>query len=103
MSNKLEATMHNRSILVKTISWLVGILFIAIGMINTFWGNDPGYGIFIVMLSLLYFPPVAAFSRRITGKSIPIIVKILLGIFIIWSALGVGELIEKIDLMLNDF
>lgn len=83
--------------------WLFGIVVIAIGIINTFWGNDPGYGIFLLLLSLAYFPPANAFLKEKTGFSIPWIVKILLGIFIIWSALGVGELFDKIDLMLMDF
>lgn len=40
----------------------------------------------------------------VPGFSIPRIglVKILLGIFIIWAALGVGELFDKIELMMND-
>ncbi|HEX8367756.1 MAG TPA: hypothetical protein VF604_04240 [Pyrinomonadaceae bacterium] len=38
-----------------------------------------------------------------TGFSIPGmgIVKILLGIFILWAAFGVGELFDKIDLMME--
>jgi hypothetical protein len=30
------------------------------------------------------------------------LVKILLGIFIIWAAMGVGELFDKIELMMSD-
>ena len=39
-----------------------------------------------------------------TGFSIPGmgIVKILLGIFILWASLGVGELFDKIELMKMD-
>jgi len=39
-----------------------------------------------------------------TGFSIPRIgiVKILLGILILWASLGVGELFDKIDLMMMD-
>jgi hypothetical protein len=38
-----------------------------------------------------------------TNLSIPGIVKFLLGIFILWAALGVGELFGKIDLMMSSF
>ena len=38
-----------------------------------------------------------------TGLSIPGIITIFLGIFILWAALGVGELFDKIDLMMMDF
>jgi hypothetical protein len=39
------------------------------------------------------------------GFSIPRMgmIKILLGPFILWAALGVGELFDKIDLMMMDF
>lgn len=94
--------MNNKSTVLDLISWLFGIIVFAIGVVNTFWGNDPGFGIFLVLLSFVYFPPANALLRKWTGFSIPLWVKILLGLFIIWAALGVGELFDKIDLMLQD-
>ncbi|MDO6391714.1 hypothetical protein Q4E40_16380 [Pontibacter sp. BT731] len=85
------------------VSWLFGFLFLAIGFINTFWGNDAGYGLFIILLSFAYFPPMTAILQEVTGFSIPLAAKTILGLFIIWSALGVAELFDKIDLMLLDF
>lgn len=83
-------------------SWLFGIVAMAIGIINTFWGNDPGFGVFVLLLSLVYFPPVNSMIKNGMGFSIPSIAKVALGIFIIWASLGVGELFDKIDLMQND-
>lgn len=85
----------------KIIGWLFGTAVFAIGLVNTFWGNDPGFGVFILLLSLVYFLPVNVLFKKISGFSIPRIgmVKILLGIFILWAALGVGELFDKIELM----
>ena len=85
------------------VSWIFGILVLAIGIINTFWGNDPEFGIFISLLSLIYFPPVTDYVTRLTRISLPGIIKIVLGLFILWAALGVGELFDKIDLMLKSF
>ncbi|AKD05007.1 hypothetical protein POKO110462_18695 [Pontibacter korlensis] len=89
----------------SVISWIFGLAFCAIGFVNTFWGNDPGFGIFILLLSLVYFLPVNELLMNRFGFSIPKmrIVKILLGIFSLWAALGVGELFDKIELMLNSF
>ena len=101
MNNKL--TMDTRSILLNSISYGFGALFFAIGVINTFWGNDTFFGLFIIGLSLLYFPPVTALIREKTGFSIPAIIKVLLAVFIMVAALGVGELFDKIDLMRRDF
>jgi len=102
MTGKPELTMNNSSTLGDISSWLFGFIALAIGIINTFWGNDPGYGIFILLLSFLYFPPITSLIKKITGINIPLWAKVILGAFIIWSAVGVGELFDKIDLMMKD-
>lgn len=84
------------------ISWLFGATVFAIGLVNTLWGNDPGFGVFLLLLSFVYFPPINTLIKKRTGFSIPRIVKIALGLFIIWASLGVGELFGKIDLMMMD-
>ena len=73
-----------------------------IALVNTFWGNDPGFGILILLLSLIYFPPVHSIFKKKTGISIPGILKVLLALFIIWASVGVGELFDKVDLMMMD-
>jgi hypothetical protein len=83
--------------------WLSGLLFLAIGIVNTFWGNDPFYGVFLVLLSLLYLPPVHQAVKQKFGVTLPVWIKITLGLFILWSALGVGELFDKIELMRDSF
>ena len=104
MNNKSEITMNNTSIIGNIISWLFGTVFFAIGVVNTFWGNDPGFGVFILLLSFVYFLPVNAILKKMTGFSIlgMGLVKLLLGIFILWASLGVGELFDKIELMKMD-
>ncbi len=97
--------MDRKSNVKDIISWLFGIVVVAIGLVNLFWGNDTGFGVFLLLLSLVYFLPVNAILRKLTGLSIPKlgIVKIVLGIFILWVSLGVGELFTKIELMMNSF
>ena len=102
MNNKSEVMINNTPTVWNLISWLFGIVVIAIGVVNTFWGNDPGFGIFMLLLSLVYFPPLTAIFKEKTGFSIPGLLKFFLGIFILWAALGVGELFDKIDLMRMD-
>ena len=91
-----------QSIFSSLTGWLFGITVFAAGIINTFWGNDPFFGIFLVLLAFVYFPAGNIISRRITGYSIHCMLKILLGLFIFWAAIGVGELGDKIDLMMMD-
>lgn len=98
-----EEAVNGGAIALSVISWSFGVVALAIGFVNTFWGNDPGFGVFILFLSLVYFLPMKAIFKKMTGLSIPKlgILKILLGIFIVWAAMGVGELFDKIHLMLN--
>lgn len=95
--------MDNKSKLMDSISWVSGILFSAIAMVNIFWGNDPVFGIFLLALSLVYYPPLNALLKKWTGYVVPGLVKIALGLFILWASLGVGELLNKIGLMLQSF
>lgn len=94
--------MNTKSNIWNIMSWLFGTVVLAIGLINTFWGNDLGFGVFLILLSFIYFPPTNVILKKITGFSIPLVINILLGLFIIWAALGVGELFNKIELMMMD-
>jgi hypothetical protein len=91
----------------KIIGWIFGVVVFAAGVVNTFWGNDPEFGVFIFLLSLVFFPPtsniLSAISKKVVGFPIPKVAKIILGIFIVWATLGVGELFDKIELMMFDF
>jgi len=87
------------AIFVQVIRYLFAILFSIIGLINSFWGNDPYYGVFVILLSLPFYP---VFSERFI-KQIRTWHLIILGGFILWTALGVAELFNKIALMIQSF
>jgi hypothetical protein len=103
MSSASHATMNNKSIVSDSIGWIFGVVVFAIGVVNTFWGNDSVFGIFIMLSSFAFFPPATAIVKQLTGIRIPGIAKIVLGVFITWAALGVGELFDKVDLMIKSF
>jgi hypothetical protein len=83
------------------LNWFVAVLFSAIGIVNCVVGNDPEFGVFIFILSLLFYPPLRLVFQQKTGRKIPALVLILLGLFVFWSSLGVGELLEKINMILS--
>ncbi|MFT3845810.1 MAG: hypothetical protein QM725_12210 [Lacibacter sp.] len=94
----------NYKVLFQTVvGWISGILFSLIGLINIFWGNDPEFGVFLFALSSVFYPPFNVLFRKVTGRSIPLIAKIILALFILWTSLGVGELFDKIGMMLKSF
>ena len=105
MNNTSAFKTDNTSTISNYISWLFGVIFFAIGLVNTFWGNDTAFGLFILLLSSIYFLPVNAILQKLLGFSIPKIgwLKIALGICILVAALGVGELFDKIELMKASF
>ncbi len=86
--------MNNKLIIWNIISWVFGIVVLTDGILNLFRGNDFGFGVFLILLSFIYFPPANTFLKKSFNFSIPYIVKILMGIFIIWVTLAVGALAE---------
>lgn len=101
MTQQHNFTSQSVHFALSILSWIFGLIFLAIGFINLFWGNDPFFGAFIILLSFIYFLPVNAMLKKMIGFTIPAmgIVKILVGLFILWAALGVGELFDKIEMM----
>lgn len=85
------------------INTVFGLLFILIGFTNTFWGNDTYFGLFIILLSIVFFLPIINFIIEKIPQKTLLILKILLGLFIIWTSLGVGELFDKIEIMKSSF
>lgn len=93
----------------KFFSWLFGAAVFAAGIINTFWGNDPFFGIFLIIVAVFYFLSVdtlITLTKKIIRLSISpafaVTVKVLVGIFVIIAVFGVGELFYKIDMMMAD-
>jgi hypothetical protein len=78
------------------ISWIFALTVLAIGVFNTFLVH-PVPGVIYLLLSLVYFPPANDLLEERTGFSIPPVVKIILGVVIIWFTLGVSDLGDMID------
>lgn len=78
------------------ISWLYGIAVLVIGILNLILVH-PIPGIVYLLLSSVYFPPVNDITRNRYGFTIPVVVKLILGIAIIWFTLGVSDLGDMID------
>jgi len=100
---KERMIMNIKSIILDALGWFFAVIFFGIGLVNMFWGNDPVFGVFIGLLSLVYVPQLNTLLKKITGLRVHFVLKILLGIFILWAALGVGELFDKINMMSGSF
>lgn len=104
MENK-NNTKNDGAFALNIISYGFGVLAFAIGVVNTFWGQPVGFGIFIIILSISFFLPINTILKRIVGFNIPRIglFRVLLALFILWASLGVGELFNKIANMIQYF
>ncbi len=78
------------------ISWILGILVLTIGILNLVLVH-PVPGLVFSVLSFLFFPPINEVLRKNFGFIIPLAVKIILGLIIIWFTLGVSDLGDMID------
>ncbi len=81
------------------VSFLFALLFSWIGFVNTFWGNDPYFGLIIFALSFIYYLPLIKMIERNLDFVLKRRIMIVLGVLILWASLGVGELFDKIELM----
>lgn len=95
--------MKTYNFLLQLIETLAGALFFVVGLINLCWGNDQFFGVFIILLSLLFFAPTRNKVKKLTGIWVAGWLRILISLFIFWSSLGVGELGDKIDMMISYF
>lgn len=84
-------------------AWLTGLLFTLIGLVNVFWGNDPVFGVFLIVLSAVFYPHVLDAVRQRLNMEVPVWLRLLLALTILWMALGVGELPEKLGMMTRTF
>ncbi len=76
--------------------WLFALALVTLGILNLVLVH-PVPGIVYMLLSLVYFPPVTTALRNKFSFSIPVFVKIILGIVIVMFTLGVSDLADMID------
>ena len=88
--------MNNHLIIRPVIGWLVGLIIVAIGVLNIILVH-PVPGIVYLLLSCVYLPPANVLVKKSVGFSIPILVKIILGIVLFLFTLGVSDLGDMID------
>ena len=94
MENKI--LMRNKPNAWSISGWIFGIVVLTIGVLNIFLVH-PVPGVVYLLLSLIYFPPANAIFRKRLGFSIPLVVKLVLGVVLFMFTLGVSDLGDMID------
>ena len=80
-----------------------GVLFSAIGFVNTFCGNDPYYGLAALTASFLFYLPLIDVVRTRVSAQQSTVLRALLGAFILRSSIGVNELWDKTAMRVERF
>jgi hypothetical protein len=80
----------------RAINWIFGLVVLTVGVLNLFLVH-PVPGVVYLFLSLVYLPPADDVLRKSFGFSIPLVVKIFLGVFIVMFTFGVSDLGDLID------
>ncbi len=84
-------------------SIVAGLVLCVIGFVNAFWGNDPFFGLAIVFAAGLYIWPSLSHALARFQPVWHSALKIILFLLVVWAALGVGELADKVELMRSSF
>ncbi len=94
MENKLA--LPNRTTIGNVSGWLFGLIVFTTGILNMFLVH-PVPGVVYLLISFLYFPPATAYTRKKLNFSVPLLIKMGLGIILILFTLGVSDLGDMID------
>ena len=79
------------------VNWLFTLVFLILGIMNYVLVHRVP-GIFYILFSGIFPPPVNKYLKMKTGFYIPMWVKILLAFIILWGTLAVGDLAEMYGL-----
>jgi hypothetical protein len=91
-----QTTINSKPNIWDIVGYIFGIVVLTVGVMNIFLVH-PVPGVAYLLLSLIYFPPANASLKTKFYFSIPLVVKIILGIVIFFFTLGVSDLGDMID------
>lgn len=77
-------------------SWTFAVVFFVLGVLNAIFIHLVPAA-FYILLSLFYIPQTNTFLKRKLGFSIPPIAKLIVGLFVLWATLAVGDLMEMFE------
>ena len=88
--------MEGKITALNLVNAILGITVFAIGVLNVLLVHAIP-GVIFILFSFLYLPRANPVIQKKFGVKIPSMVKILLGIVLIWFTLGISDLGDMID------
>ncbi|MBT8238685.1 MAG: hypothetical protein HKP38_07265 [Croceitalea sp.] len=84
-----------------TFQYVLFALFVVLGVLNLFLIH-PVPGVFYMLLSLVYLPPLNRYLKAKLKFSIPTAIKLVVAFLVLWGTLGVGDLMELFEAWLRE-
>jgi hypothetical protein len=75
------------------IYWLFTLVFLILGLLNAFLVHIVP-GLIYSVLAAFYFPPAIQIFQKYFSLSIPLFIRIIFGLVVLWGTLAVGDLME---------
>ncbi|QBA64034.1 hypothetical protein [Muriicola soli] len=92
---KSKSHSHNNAVHIN-ISWIFALIFLSLGILNLIFIH-PIPALFYVLLALFYFPFLNELLYKSLGFTIPLWIKTLAGLLVIWGTMAVGDLMELFE------
>jgi len=96
MKSSINETMKAKTNPYSIGGWIFGTAVIIVGLLNIALVHVVP-GVVYLILSSLYLPPASNFLTKKLGFSIPLVIKVILGVAIFFFTLGVSDLGDMID------
>ena len=77
-------------------SWFLMLLFVLLGVLNLIYIH-PIPGLFYLVLSLFYCPPLVYWLAHRVSFVVPYYFKVIVAFLILWATLAVGDLVEYFE------
>lgn len=91
-----KETTNNNMVTHYIICKLFIIIFFILGILNLIYVH-PVPGLFYLFLSTVYMPLTTNYLSNKFGIIIPLWIKIMVGLVVIWGTLAVGDLMELFE------
>jgi len=88
--------MKNNSKNWNIFNWILFVVLASLGVLNMIFVHIVP-GLIYLLISLIYLPYAINLIKNKIGFSIPIFIKIILAILVLWFTLGVGDLMELFE------
>lgn len=89
--------MESKNSIRNVVGWVFFGIFLITGILNAVLVHLVP-GAFYLVLSLMYLPATDRMMKNKLGFSIPLAVKIIVGLVVLWGTLAVGDLAEILGL-----